>query len=102
MSSLSKAIGDGVQTFRIRDFDQHFSLVEDLGPDKKNFLMSRKIVKLVDEDLLYLLVEVPHKDVDEFVVRLTEDISKINWRELARSTAKYQWRGPDLDPRYIN
>ncbi|MFT3895021.1 MAG: hypothetical protein QM730_25630 [Anaerolineales bacterium] len=38
MSSLSMAIGEGIQTFRIRNFDQYFSVVEDLGPDQMSSL----------------------------------------------------------------
>ena len=102
MRSLSEAIGDGVQTFRIRDFDQHFSIVEDLGPDHKNHLASRKLVTLVGENLLYVLVEIFYKDLEEFVIRINDDVSKINWKEMARKAEQYRWRGPSLDSRYIN
>jgi len=102
MSNLSKAIGDGVQTFRIRNFDQHFSIVEDLGPDYANFLESRKIVNLIDEDILYALVRVPYKDIEEFLIRISTDIKSINWKEIADRVERCRWRGPQLDQRYIN
>ena len=102
MTSLSKAIGDGIQTFRIRNFDQHFSVVEDLGPDRANWVKSRKIVKLNGEDIFYALVEVYYKDYEEFVVRITTDLESINWKDIADRTEKYRWRGPGLDSRYIN
>lgn len=102
MNSLSKAIGDGIQTFRIRNFEQHFSIVDDLGPDYANYLESRKIVKLIDEDILYALVRVPYKDIEEFVIRITTDINSIDWKEIADRTEKCRWRGPELDQRYIN
>ncbi len=102
MSWLSIAIGDGIQTFRIRNFDQHFSLIEDLGPDRANWLESRKILKLNDEDVYYALVEVFYKDFEEFVVKITIDITSINWKEIADRTKNYRWRGPQLDARYIN
>ena len=101
MSGLSKVIGIGVQTFRIRDFNQNFSVVEDLGPDYPNYLAFRKIVKLVDEDVLYAWVGVPYKDIEEFVIRIA-DIVSINWKEIADTTEKCRWRGPQLDARYIN
>ena len=102
MDSLSKAIGEGIQTFRIRDFDRYFSVVEDLGPDYANYLESRKIVTLDDEDILYALVRVPYKDVEEFVIRITTDIDSIDWKEIAKRTEECRWRGPELDLRYIN
>jgi hypothetical protein len=102
MDNLSKAIGDGVQTFRIRNFDQHFSIVEDFGPDYADYLESGKIVKLIDEDILYALVRVPYKDMEELMIRITTDINSINWREIADKTEYCRWRGPELDQRYIN
>jgi hypothetical protein len=101
VNSLSKAIGIGVQIFRIRNFDQHFSVVEDLGPDYPNFLESRKIVKLIDESVLYALVRVPYKDIEEFVIRIA-DAESINWKEIVDKTEKCRWRGAELDKRYIN
>ncbi len=101
MNSLSKLIGMGVGTFRIRDFDKHFSVLEDLGPDYPNFLESRKIVKLIEEDVLYALVQVPYKSMEEFVIRIT-DPKAIDWKEIVEKTKNCTWRGPQLDPRYIN
>ena len=101
MSKLSKAIGVGVQTFQIRDFDQHFSVVEELGPDWPNYLASRKIVKLIDEDLFYAWVGVSYKDIEEFVIRIN-DVTSINWKAIAETAERCRWRRPRRDLRYIN
>ena len=46
MDTLSKRIGIGVQTFRIMDIDRYFTLVNDLGPDYKNFWTQEKLSNL--------------------------------------------------------
>jgi hypothetical protein len=100
---LSHKIGIGIQTFRIKNFWGLFSLVEDLGPDYEKYLESRKIVKLNDEDEYYALVQIPYKDIEEFVIRIDKTIlSIIDWNNIAEISSKCRWRGPKIDKRFIN
>ncbi len=100
---LSDKIGKGIQTFRIKNFNNLFTVVEDLGPDFPNYLNERKVVKLISENKYYALVEVPYKDIVQFIVQLNDnELNVIDWKLIAKSTERLLWRGPKLDDRYIN
>ena len=100
---LSNLIGKGVQTFRIRNFNQHFEEVKDFGPNCLHYLDARKIVKLKTEGKYYALVRIPFKDVEEFIVQLeNENFDDIDWEKIGDIAEHCRWKGPKLDKRYIN
>ncbi|MBN2041805.1 MAG: hypothetical protein JW864_17345 [Spirochaetes bacterium] len=103
---LSERIGKGVQTFRIKGFENLYTEVMDFGPDHENFLQSRKVIKLKSENKYYAMVEIPYKDVEQFIVLLEncnfEFFNDIDWVNVAKTTESCLWIGPQFESRFIN
>ena len=97
-----RALGPGVQTFRIRDPLGLFKVVEDLGPDRERFIDARAVWECRQCGQPFAWLRVIYKDHEEILVRPpVRSWQMWEWGSLAATADRCRWRGPELDERYV-
>lgn len=102
MSPLEKAIGRGVQLFRVMSPSQHFEEITELPALTKYYIGRRRVWKAKSEEAWYALLTIPYKDEEEILVRAPDsNWSEWDWENLAKIADGCRWRGPQLDSRIV-
>jgi dihydrofolate reductase len=97
-----RAVGRGVQTFRIRDPESLFDVVADVGSDRAHFMDARAVWACRTCGQRFAWMRIPYKDHEEILVRAeSSDWQNWDWIALAEIADSCRWRGPDLDERYV-
>jgi hypothetical protein len=95
-------VGPGVQTFRIRGLRTKFEVVSELGPAEELQIESRAVCRCRSCGRLFALVQVPVKDVEEFLIAVDSSFWKFwDWAAIADAAPSCRWRGPTVDASYV-
>ena len=97
-----RALGPGVQTFRIRHPLRLFRVVADLGPDRDRFIDARAAWECRTCGQPFAWLRVFYKDHEEILVRAqVKSWQMWDWASIAEVADRCRWRGPELDQRYV-
>ena len=98
-----KSIGNGVQLFRIRNPQELFEMIEDLGADYSQYIASKQIWRCKSCNSRFAFLRVPFdKDEEDFLLPVEDPEPSIwNWALLVESASDSRWRGPELDEKFV-
>lgn len=96
------AIGDGVQTFRLRHPGDLFDVGVTLDGIAKEMVDARAVWTCRDCGQHFAWLRIFYKDHEEIIVRApTSDWWNWDWEALAAIADACRWRGPGRDAKYV-
>ena len=95
-------IGRGVQTFRIRQPDILFRVVQVLSADREHFLNAREVWACRVCGTYFAWMQIPFKDFEDILVRCeSAEWPEWKWETLVEIATECRWRGPGVDEKYV-
>ena len=88
-------IGRGAQTFRIREPDKVFRVIQVLSPDYQLYINARAVWACDACGTYFAWLRIPFKDLEEIVVRSeSTDWQNWQWNKLVKIAEECRWQGP--------
>jgi len=100
MNCLCNALGQGAQTFRIRNLSEHFETLEELGALPSEMITDRKRLSCRHCNHPFVLLSLLFdRGEEEILMRL--DSNDEDWKKIADKAGNCRWRGPHLDEKFL-